>query len=219
VTGGAPAGGAGSQPTDEFSVFLNIPYDRRFSKLCLAYIAGITCFGLRPRATLELPGGERRLDRIMDLIRTCDYSVHDLSRVQLNREHPPTPRFNMPFELGLAVAMAKSGTTNARQGNWFVFEALQRRVHKSLSDLDGTEVYIHGGTVRGVFGQLANAFVRAARQPTVQEMDTVFQKLERAVPAIKRDAGSSDLFATSVFSKLVVAARTVVDARMQQRGK
>jgi hypothetical protein len=35
---------------------------------------------------------------------SCSYSVHDLSRVQIDRNPPATPRFNMPFELGLGEA-------------------------------------------------------------------------------------------------------------------
>jgi hypothetical protein len=46
--------------------------------LFLAYIAGLATLGLSPRTTLEIPGGERRLDRILDLIRRCPFSVHDL---------------------------------------------------------------------------------------------------------------------------------------------
>ena len=65
----------------ERSVFLNIPYDAGFQRLYLAYIAGISAFGLVPRATLEIPTSERRLDRIIALIDECAYSIHDLSRV------------------------------------------------------------------------------------------------------------------------------------------
>jgi len=36
------------------------------------------------------------------------YSFHDLSRVELDKKLPPTPRFNMPFELGLVVAWTKT---------------------------------------------------------------------------------------------------------------
>ena len=51
----------------------------------VALIAGLCAFGLRPRATLEIPGSSRRLDRILELISACRYSFHDLSRVQLSR--------------------------------------------------------------------------------------------------------------------------------------
>jgi hypothetical protein len=78
-------------------VFLNIPYDARFENLLLAYIAGICAFGFTPGATLEIPFGQRRLDRILSLILQSRYSIHDLSRVQLDPNAPRTPRFNMPL--------------------------------------------------------------------------------------------------------------------------
>ena len=99
--------------------FLNIPYDDEFEDLYLAYIAGLCGLGLKPRATVEIPGSQRRLDRIYDLIRQCRYSFHDLSRVEIDSSPPPTPRFNMPFELGLAVAHAKN-VRDAHQ--WFVLK-------------------------------------------------------------------------------------------------
>jgi hypothetical protein len=81
----------------EKSVFLNIPYDDRFRRLYLAYITGLIHLGLKPRATIEIPGGRNRLDKILELIRSCRYSIHDLSRVELDRTPPTTPRFNMPL--------------------------------------------------------------------------------------------------------------------------
>jgi hypothetical protein len=76
------------------SVFLNFPYDQPVVPLYLAYISGVCSFGLTPRVALELPGGERRLDRIIELILGCRYSFHDLSRVELDLRRPPTPRMN-----------------------------------------------------------------------------------------------------------------------------
>ena len=77
------------KPRKPAAVFLNIPYDDRFRCLYLAYITGLTQLGLEPRATLGIPGGERRLDRIQALMESCPYSIHDLSRVQLDRNPPP----------------------------------------------------------------------------------------------------------------------------------
>jgi len=200
-----------SGPSD---VFLNIPYDRRFGRLYIAFIAGLASFGLKPRATLEIPGGERRLDRIVDLIRACSYSLHDLSRVQLDRRPPSTPRFNMPFELGLAVAWAKVGK---RSATWFVFESMSRRLQKSLSDLDGTDVYVHDGSVDGVFRELSNAFVRSDRQPTIQEMRAVYADLKRASRRIRRQAGAKTIFEARVFKNLVYLAGKLADAAQAYR--
>src|SRR5260370_36721199 len=84
--------------------FLNIPYDKQFENLYLAYIVGLTALGFVPRATLGVPRDARRLERILQLIQSCRFSVHDISRIQLDRWPPRAPRFNMPFELGLTVA-------------------------------------------------------------------------------------------------------------------
>ncbi len=188
---------------DRNSVFLNIPYDRAFEKLYLAYIAGLSVLGLSPRATLEIPGGERRLDRIFKLIQSCQYSIHDLSRVQLDRSPPVTPRFNMPLELGLAIAWAKLGGAH----KWFVSETQPRRPLKSISDLNGTDFNIHNGTVEGVMRELGNAFVRRrGSQPTVPQMMWTYRRLRRHVPELQRSAGTQTLFEARIFGDICVAA-------------
>jgi hypothetical protein len=101
------------------SVFLNVPYDAAFENLLLAYIAAVSAYGFAPRATLEIPFGQRRLDRILTLIQESRYSIHDLSRVQVDRKAPRTPRFNMPFELGLTVALEKTAHPDH---SWIVCE-------------------------------------------------------------------------------------------------
>ncbi len=179
-------------------VFLNLPYDSRFEPLFLAYIAGVSAFGLLPRTPLEIPGGGRRLDHIFDLLRGCRYSIHDLSRVQVSRAAPRAPRFNMPFELGLAVAHQQAGS----QHTWFVFEQVAHRLSKSLSDLDGSDVYLHEGTANGVLAELSNAFVRSDRQPTIDQMRAIYRGLRRAKPIILRDAGAKTLFAARPFKDL-----------------
>jgi hypothetical protein len=191
------------------SVFLNIPYDRQFTRLYLAYIAGLTSLGLIPRATIEIPGGQNRLEKIADLIRSCRYSIHDLSRVQLDRTAPVTPRFNMPFELGLSVATAKLG---GRAHDWFVFEAVPRRVAKSLSDLSGTDPNIHGGTIEGVMRELCNAFVREVphERVSVAEMLRTYRLIARLSDDILRATRAKSLFEASTFKHLCFVASTTV---------
>jgi hypothetical protein len=194
---------------DKDSVFLNIPYDSTFEKLFLAYIAATSAFGFTPRATLEIPFGERRLDRILALILESRYSIHDLSRVQLDRKAPSTPRFNMPFELGLTVALARSAHRNH---SWVVCESMPHRIKKSLSDLDSTDAYVHGGTIAGVCRELGNAFVGSARQPTVAEMLTIYRRLRAQLPSVLGGAGAEDAFNARVFKELSVLASLAADA-------
>jgi hypothetical protein len=187
------------------SVFLNIPYDDRFLRLYLAYITGLIHLDLKPRATIEIPGGRNRLDKILELIRSCRYSIHDLSRVELDRTPPPTPRFNMPFELGLAVASAKLGGT---PHDWFVFETVHRRASKSLSDLSGTDPNIHHGTVEGVMRELCNSFVRQSRgeRASVPQMMKTYRAVSRLVGEIQRKTKARSLFEASAFQQICFAA-------------
>lgn len=196
------------------SVFLNIPYDSAFERLYFAYIAGVSAFGLVPRATLEIPGSTRRLERILELIESCAYSIHDLSRVQLDRNPPATPRFNMPFELGLTVAWQRVAS---RKHVWFVCESVPHRALKSLSDINGTEIYVHGGTVAGVFRELCNAFVRERLQPSVQQMNDIYGYLRRNAPEILRRAGTASVFGARVFRELSLAGSRAADRAVLQR--
>jgi hypothetical protein len=190
------------------SVFLNIPYDSRFENLFLAYIAAISAFGFTPRATLEIPFSRRRLDRIVELISVSEYSVHDLSRVQLDTRAPRTPRFNMPFELGLTVALERASVPDH---NWVVCESQRQRLHKSLSDLDGTDVYVHDGTIRGVFRELCSVFVRSHRQPNAVQMMQIYRVLRAEFRGILRKAGARDAFNARVFKDLSILASAAAD--------
>lgn len=190
-------------------VFLNIPYDKKFERLFLAYIAGISAYGMFPHATLEITDSSRRLEKILKLERSCDYSIHDLSRVQLDRAKPRTPRFNMPFELGLCVADANRW--KGQKQSWFVFEAVANRVDKSLSDLKGTDPKIHGATVRGVLRGLCNAFRRPGRQPTVPQMMQIYKGLRRNQEDILKEAGSDTLYTRRVFAGVCVVASSEAD--------
>lgn len=168
-----------------------------------------------PRATLEIPGSVRRLDRIVHLLLRCRYSFHDLSRVELDPAPPATPRFNMPFELGLAVALAK---TRQRRHEWLVFETQPHRVWKSLSDLAGTDEYVHGGTPRGVLQALTNALVRRRHQPTVAELEAVYRDVSQYAREVKSRLRTRSIFGARAFRELVGAAQRSATGRVVSLG-
>jgi hypothetical protein len=109
----------------------------------------------------------------------------------------------MPFELGLAVARASL----RRPAKWYVCETARHRVNKSFSDLDGTDVHIHGGTIRGLFAALSDLFERKQRQPSVQQMYRIYLSLRRNLPRILKEAGTKDPYRARIFRDLVFAAR------------
>ena len=106
----------------------------------------------------------------------------------------------MPFEVGLAVA-----TTRWRPAHqWFLLEAHPFRVQRTLSDLGGTDAYIHGDAPRRLLIALTDALVRAAKQPTLAELSRVFQLLSVEARGIRRKYGT--LFGARAFRDLVVVA-------------
>jgi len=144
----------------------------------------------------------------MELIQECDHSIHDLSRVQLDRARPRTPRFNMPFELGLAVALERTAIPGHA---WVVCESQRFRLKKSLTDLDGTDPYIHDGTVHGVLRELGNFLVLRGNQPTLGEMKKVYRVLRANFRKVLRQAGATHPFNARVFRDLCVLAGATTD--------
>ena len=202
-------------PVEQDAVFLNIPYDSEFERLYLAYIVGLNHLGFVPFIASSIPGGERRLDRILALIKRCRYSIHDLSRVELSFIPPATPRFNMPLELGMTITWAKQFPA---RHTFFLWESQQRRIQKSMSDLNGTDEYIHFGTVEGVLCELRNAFAHNTG-PTVPPMLATYAVVLDKLDRILEDAGTRNLFAASVFRDLSFVALDAVRRLKRTRGR
>ena len=185
-------------------VFINVPFDRRSEWLYLALVAGIVGVGLNPRCVVELPRSRDRLRRIFDLIRSCPYSIHDLSCVRVAGAGKfRVPRFNMPFELGLAVAL---GLRDKHE--WAVFDRIPYRVTRSLSDLNGYDQYTHRGVPEGVLQAVAELF-HDLPSPPKRDPDELVQ-VYRIIRRFRRARLPADVFTATAFGKLVVAAREAV---------
>jgi hypothetical protein len=183
---------------------LNIPFGESQSRLLVALVAGLTGLGLIPRTVLEVHGSRDRLSRIFGPIQACRYSIHDLSFVQLEKKAPRCPRFNMPFELGLAVSWTM---LNPTEHNWYVLETRPLRILKSLSDLNGFEPFIRGYGVDGALRALTDIFLRSAEQRSARELKRLYRSLNQQVPTIKKRSGSKTLFAPRAIQELVLAGQ------------
>ncbi len=192
------------------SVFLNIPYDDGFENLFLAYVVGLTQLGLRINAALAVPN-QGRLETIIELIEKSDFSIHDLSRVELTHG---VPRFNMPVELGLALY--RSHTTRGKH-RIFIFEGKQYRAQRSTSDVNGIDPQIHNGTVKGLMSGLRNIFRQPGDVTTVPEMLASYRAVEQKLPELRRNAGSQSLFEPAIFQDLTLASLVESQRLIAQR--
>jgi hypothetical protein len=192
------------------SVFLNIPYDKEFEDLYLAYIVGLTQLGLRVNATLAVPN-QGRLEAIIGLIDESNFSIHDLSRIKSSKG---IPRFNMPLELGLALHC--SHVTKGRH-RVYVFESKPYRAQRSTSDINGIDPQIHNGTAKGVMAGLRNIFRQPGNVTTVPEMLISYRAVRRKLPELRLNAGGKSLFEASVFHDLTLAALIESQKQIEKR--
>jgi hypothetical protein len=194
--------GASSQvPVDEQSVFLNVPFDAEYSPLFVALIAGLTALGRSPRCVLEVPGaGLNRLERIFGLVASCRTSIHDLSRVSLSSDLN-LPRFNMPFELGMAYALSRVGSHG-----FFLLEEKPYRLQISLSDLNGHDPHIHDGTQAGVLRCVLDCFGTPSGAPDIATLTALTKRLAQLSSKLQRQMQVQGVFHPYLFRRITLTA-------------
>jgi hypothetical protein len=170
---------------DPLSVFINVPFDREYSPLLDCLIFCITAAGYRVRCALEVDdSGDIRLEKLLRLINESALSIHDLSRTELGAED--LPRFNMPFELGLAVA-AKNFKPNHKSDRIKIMVAKPYKLPAYLSDLGGNDPSAHGLATKALITIVRN-FLHETPQgavlPGPSKLVSVFDRFQDSLPRI-----------------------------------
>ncbi|SFK55598.1 hypothetical protein SAMN04488518_106201 [Pseudovibrio ascidiaceicola] len=140
----------------EKSVFINCPFDAEYAPLLEAALFTIVYLDFQPRlATESLEAGENRLDKIIELIQACKYSMHDLSLCRA-QEAGEAFRMNMPFELGIDLGIRRSAANRFSQKRFLIFEKNAFDLKPTLSDLGGQDVLHHKGNFEEVIRHTRN---------------------------------------------------------------
>jgi hypothetical protein len=92
----------------------------------------------------------------------------------------------------------------------FVFEERRHRITRSLSDLNGTDPYIHWGDPDRLLVELSNALVRSSAEPPLPSLRKIHEVVRRATRVLKRDYGT--LYAARPFKEVVLAATQTAEA-------
>lgn len=138
---------SGKSPSRE-NVFINCPFDKDYQPLLRALLFTAIDCGLEPRIASErADSGEVRLEKIKQLIQACQFSIHDISRMEPLKEKGDLPRFNMPFELGLDLGARAFGRRALTSKQCLILEKERYRYQKVLSDISGNDIEAHGGDV------------------------------------------------------------------------
>lgn len=194
-------------------VFLNVPYEAEYEEIFIAFLSTIVCLGREPIIVAEVPDeGGGRLPRIFDELSNCRVSIHEMGWIKDGE-----PRFNMPFELGIAWALRK---TNPRtRHHIIVFEEKSFRLNRTLSDWSGSDPKIHGGSAEKAIGGLLDALARKNVELTVEKVMEIYRKGCLLAKEIKKENHSEDLYSARAFRNLVGSLILIAESEgyLQQR--
>ena len=82
-------------------IFINCPFDDEYRGLLRPLLFTLCYLGFTPLiASGFLNSADNRINKICDLIKFSNYSIHDLSKCTSSKENEFF-RMNMPFEFGI----------------------------------------------------------------------------------------------------------------------
>jgi hypothetical protein len=171
-------------------VFINCPFDERYQPLFHALVFAVLDCGFYARSALEVEdGGEVRIHKILRIIGECRYGIHDISRTRLE-PHSPSPRFNLPLELGLFMGAREFGAGRQREKRLLILDSERYRYREVCSDISGQDIRAHGddparasGAVRAM---LATAAGGEARMPGPSTIRARYEEFRDELPALCR---------------------------------
>ncbi|MGH7488646.1 MAG: hypothetical protein ACREMY_24055, partial [bacterium] len=115
--------------------------------------------GYNPRLASERSdSAENRIDKICQLIRESQYSIHDLSRLK-SSTIGEFYRMNMPFELGIEYGCRLFETPPLETKKCLILETERHEFQKALSDLSGIDIKSHAGEPEQVVRAVRDWFV------------------------------------------------------------
>jgi hypothetical protein len=173
-------------------VFINCPFDDEYAAIHDALVFAISACGFKVRSALEvIDSGESRLLKIVRLLEQSQYSIHDLSRIELD-PISALPRFNMPLELGIALGMKHLGNTKVRDHALLVLDSDRYRYVRFASDLAGVDISAHSNTPERAI-HMARNFL-AAHRPSLPDGDSIiglYGVFEDVLPVMAKRARQS----------------------------
>lgn len=158
------------------SVFINCPFDQEFEPLFDAVILATVICGFTPRSALETGTvSVPRMDRIRDALFSSRFSIHDLSRCR-GQGSANLARFNMPLELGFAMARTFVAKGVKDSHDWLVLVPEGHEYLSFISDLGAFDPKTHRGSVETIVPPVVNWLVTRPEAPVSRFPDEVLQR-------------------------------------------
>ena len=170
----------------ERNVFISCPFDDEYTPIFEAIVFTIQACGFRPVcARSRLNSSDVRLYKILDLIASCRYSIHDLSRTELDRVST-LPRFNMPLELGIDLGCRAFGAGQSEK-SFLIFDRDRFRFQTYISDIAGQDIADHENEPAKAIGRVRDWLRTEAERtniPGAKAMQSRYVVFRTDLPAI-----------------------------------
>jgi hypothetical protein len=204
---GSQPGSAELIPPYEKSVFINCPFDPAFEPLFDAIVFSVVACDFIPRSALESRGvADSRIERIARALLSSRFSIHDLSRCRGEGDES-LARFNMPLELGMAMALRLTQATTRRDHDWVALVTEGHSYVRFVADLAGFDLLRHDNTARSMVREILS-WLQTLPGATIIPPIRVFEALP-AFQAEKSRLTGEGLGRISWANRLLAAARTV----------
>ena len=173
------------------SVFINCPFDSAYEPLFHGIIFVVHHMDLEPKSALETTdAGQPRIEKILDLIESCKYSIHDLCRTEVDPHG--LPRFNVPFELGLDLGCQRYARRRQERKMTLILDVDRHRSRTFMSDIAGLDVEEHNGSVATAITVVRNwlryaANTRSVMSPSGATIYARYQAFQLALPDLCKE--------------------------------
>lgn len=175
-------------PSPSTSVFLNCPFDGDFQERFDALVFATVACGFVPRSALESGSvAKPRMERIIEALFGSKYSIHDLSRCTGQGDRN-TARFNMPLELGMAMAGRHLAKKRTDRHDWLVLVPDHHPYEDFISDLAGYDPVCYDGSLRGILRAVIGWLVTredAVATPDPQQVLDGFSRFAAALSHLR----------------------------------
>jgi hypothetical protein len=190
------------------AVFINCPYDEEFAETFEAIVFATVCCGFMPRSALESGTvAESRMQRIVDAIFSSKYSIHDLSRCR-GEGSEMLARFNMPLELGIAMARRFMKSRPNQRHDWLVLVPDGHGYVKFVSDLAGFDPIRYDGKTESVVPKVMTWLATrpdAVETPTPQAVLAELPRFQTEKFRLKKEWGGDVTWADLVLAALEIS--------------
>ncbi|MDT7541717.1 MAG: hypothetical protein QOE33_1621 [Acidobacteriota bacterium] len=171
------------------NVFINCPFDTAYKPLFDALIFAVFDCGFVARCALEEDDGSQiRVQKVFGIISQCRLSIHDLSRVEVDKS-TKLPRFNMPLELGAFLGAKHFGGGGQKRKACLILDSERYRYQKFISDIAGQDIKAHENSPRAAI-RIVRDWLRTYSQLSIPSGSVIwarYQVFENDLPPLCKE--------------------------------